>query len=318
MLTLLLFVAGFVLLLGGAHYLVVGSASLAQRLGVSQLVIGLTVVALGTSAPELAVSVLSSIRDANDLALGNIIGSNIANTLMIIGAAALMMPLALQRATRNVEIPMCIGVSVLLAFLCNDRLFLGADHSVLGRIDGLVLVAAFGAFCWYIYRASLVPFAEEEIRPLRPLTAILMVLGGILGLGLGGHWLVEGAVATALALGVSEALIGLTIVSVGTSLPELATSVVAARKSSADMAIGNVIGSNLINVLWILGLASLIDPIDFNETLNADLAFLFCVSVILALIALRSRYSRISRPAGGLLLALYAGYLVFLVWREMV
>jgi cation:H+ antiporter len=315
MLTYVLLVLGFPALLVGAHYLVVGSGAIAQRLGVSELVIGLTVVSLGTSAPELAVSVLSSLRGANDLALGNIVGSNMSNTLLIIGAAALMMPLKLQRATARTELPMALGATALLAVLGNDRLLRGLELTRISRLDGGILLVALLAFGFYVYRASLIPSAEEEIRPLHPALAVIMVLAGGLGLALGGHWIVEGSVATARALGVSEALIGLTIVSVGTSLPELATSMLAARRGSADMAVGNVIGSNLINLLWILGVASLIDPIDFNEKLNADLVALCAVTVLMMIIALRSRFSRISRPAGVLFLMLYAGYLVFLVWR---
>jgi cation:H+ antiporter len=315
MLTYVLLVLGFPALLVGAHYLVVGSGAIAQRLGVSELVIGLTVVSLGTSAPELAVSVLSSLRGANDLALGNIVGSNMSNTLLIIGAAALMMPLKLQRATARTELPMALGATALLAVLGNDRLLRGLELTRISRLDGGLLLVALLAFGFYVYRASLIPSAEEEVRPLHPALAVVMVLAGGLGLALGGHWIVEGSVATARALGVSEALIGLTIVSVGTSLPELATSMLAARRGSADMAVGNVIGSNLINLLWILGVASLIDPIDFNEKLNADLVALCAVTVLMMIIALRSRFSRISRPAGVLFLVLYAGYLVFLVWR---
>jgi cation:H+ antiporter len=315
MLTYVLLVLGFPLLLLGAHYLVVGSAAIAQRMGVSELVIGLTVVSLGTSAPELAVSVLSSVRDANDLALGNIVGSNVSNTLLIIGTAALLMPLNLQRATARIELPMALGATALLALLANDRLLFGAGAAELSRLDGGVLVAALLGFGFYVYRASLIPASGEEVRPLHPALAVTMVAAGAAGLALGGHWIVEGSVATARALGVSEALIGLTIVSVGTSLPELATSIVAARRGSADMAVGNVIGSNLINVLWILGVAALIDPIDFNERLNTDLVFLGAVTVLAMVIALRSRHSRIGRPAGALFLLLYASYLVFLVWR---
>jgi cation:H+ antiporter len=315
MLTYVLLVLGFPALLVGAHYLVVGAGAIAQRLGVSELVIGLTVVSLGTSAPELAVSVLSSLRGANDLALGNIVGSNMSNTLLIVGAAALMMPLKLKPATARTELPMALGATVLVGVLGNDRLLWSSALTQISRVDGVLLLVALLFFGYYVYRASLIPSAEGEVRPLHPALAVVMILAGGLGLAVGGHWIVEGSVATARALGVSEALIGLTIVSVGTSLPELATSMLAARRGSADMAVGNVIGSNLINLLWILGVASLIDPIDFSEKLNADLVALSAVTVLMMIIALRSRFSRISRASGVLFLLLYAGYLTFLVWR---
>ncbi len=318
MLTYLLFAAGFPLLVGGAHLLVEGASSIAKRLHVSDLVIGLTIVSLGTSAPEFVISFASGLIGANDLALGNVVGSNISNSLLILGCAALIRPLVVRDVTRRVELPFMLFVTAMLFALCNNFWLGDPSSRALGRIDGLVLLALFFLFTRYTVRAAR---RDRKSRPTElPKTrgvpaSVAMVLIGSFALSLGGDWIVEGAVELARAMGLSEALIGLTILALGSSLPELAASVVAAYKGSADIAVGNVVGSNILNVVWILGVAATVRPLGFNALLNTDLLVLLGVTLGLFLAAGVFRRSKLSRGEGALGVALYVAYVGFLIWR---
>ncbi|MDP3771449.1 MAG: calcium/sodium antiporter, partial [bacterium] len=247
MLTYLLFPIGLVLLIKGADFLVNGASSIAKRLGVSSLVIGLTIVAFGTSAPELIVSIFASVRGNTDIAIGNILGSNIANILLILGVAAVVFPLSVKRGTTWKEIPFSLLAILVVGVMVNDARIDGGSFSGLTRIDGFVLIAFFIVFLYYTFgmrRVQTDSASEASPHHHAMPRALLMVVLGLVGLTVGGKWIVDAAVAVAKTLGVSEALIGLTIVAIGTSLPELATSAVAAYKKDVDIAVGNIVGSN--------------------------------------------------------------------------
>ena len=315
--SILLFVIGLGLLLAGAYALVEGGSSLALRLGISELAVGLTVVAMGTSAPELLVSLLSAFQGATDIAVGNVVGSNLANTLLILGMAAVITPLTLEKTLRWREIPFALLAALILAVLANDRFLSNTPGSVLDRGDGLALLGYFALFMYYVFSVakrnqdSGGPTPRQKGVPV----SMLLVAVGIAGLALGGHWLVQGAKTLAAALGMSQALIGLTIVAVGTSLPELATSVLAALKGNADMAVGNVVGSNIFNILWILGVTATITPIAYNQVLNFDIWLLAAVTILFFIFTFTGKRHKVDRREGLLFVVLYAGYLGFLVWR---
>ncbi len=317
MLTVILFFIGFVLLIKGADWLVSGASSLASRIGVSSLVIGLTIVAFGTSAPELTVNLLASIQGNTDIAIGNIVGSNIANILLILGISAMIFPLAVQKGTVWREIPFALLAVVVFGIMASDALLDGASSSALTRIDGLVLMSFFTIFLYYIFSIakSAPKEAGEEVVSLSTTKSVAMILGGLAGLVIGGKWIVDGAVTFASQLGVSEALIGLTIVAVGTSLPELATSAVAAYKKNADIAVGNVVGSGIFNVFWILGISATISPLPVPEQLNADVLIVIAVTALLFAVLFIGKRHVVERWQGGLFVILYVAYTLFLIMR---
>ncbi|MDD5749780.1 MAG: calcium/sodium antiporter, partial [Patescibacteria group bacterium] len=281
MLVYFLFVAGFFLLIKGADWLVDGASSVAKKLKVSDLVIALTVVSFGTSAPELIVNVFASFKGSSDLAIANIVGSNISNTLLILGVAAVIFPLTVKKGTVFKEIPFNLLAVIVLWLMVNDRLIDQANFNIISRIDGAILVSFFIIFLYYSFGIAKSQGTGEKIQERKTSISVLMVLGGIAGLALGGDWIVKGAIAMATQFGMSEALIGLTIVAIGTSLPELAASAVAAYKKNSDIAIGNVVGSNIFNIFWILGVSSFIRPLDFSPLMNFDIHFLMAITVIL-------------------------------------
>jgi cation:H+ antiporter len=313
----LLLLAGFPLLLAGAWTTVSGAGAIALGLGVSRLTVGLTVVAIGTSAPELIVTLASAWKGSADMALGNVLGSNLANTLLILGLCALLTPLVLERTMRKREIPFTLLATLVLAVLVNDAIISGTPPSQLSRGDGLALLGYFAIYMYYMFSLNgegpPEPFSPIPQRPMP--VAGLMLLAGLAGLSLGGHWLVAGARVVALDLGMSEALIGLTVLAVGTSLPEMATSVTAAVRGDADMAVGNVVGSNVFNILWILGLSAAITPLGYNLILNLDLILLIGGTLLFFLFTFTGRRNRLDRLEGGCFLCLYCGYIIFLLLR---
>jgi cation:H+ antiporter len=322
--TTILFLLGFVLLLKGADIMIDGSSSIARRYGISTFVIGLTIVAFGTSAPELIVSTLASIKGSSGIALGNIIGSNISNTLLILGVSAIIYPLAVKKATVNKEIPFSLLAILAVGFLVNDFLIDNTIPDGLTRIDGLILILFFSIFIYYTFGISkskenifekVQGELREEPKVYSNFTAILMIVAGLTGLAVGGRWLVDGAVKIAEILGMSEALIGLTVIAVGTSLPELAASAIAAHKRQTDIAVGNIIGSNIFNFLWVLGLSSVISPIGYNRVLNVDMVILFLVTLLLLFLVYIGRKNVLGRWEGAVLVSLYAFYITFLIWR---
>jgi len=320
---ILLFVLGFALLLGGGHLLVQGASSLARTLGIPPLVIGLTVVSFGTSAPELAVNLTAVLSDKGGISFGNIVGSNIANIGLILGCAALIRPLAIGGIVISREIPMMLLASLAASILAADRLLTGAATDLLSRSDGLVLLLFFAVFLFYTVGEMVSARRTDPLirqatargsgSTLRALTMdILWVTGGLAALIGGGRLSVVGAARIAQLLGMPEEIIGLTIVAIGTSLPELITSVMASWKGQSEIAVGNVVGSNIFNLLFIGGLSATVGTIPVPAAGLQDLAVMLLFSVILLPIAITDQ-RRITRPEGMLLLALYAGYTGWLI-----
>jgi cation:H+ antiporter len=318
MLVYILFIIGFVFMIKGADLLVDGAASLAKRFNISNLVIGLTVVSFGTSAPELAVNVIASLSGNNDIAIGNILGSNIANILLILGVSALIYPLTVHRNTVKKEIPYSFIVAVVLGLLVSDIVLANAEFAILSRVDGVILIVLFAAFLVYTYRISKetneLP-EDVEIKEMSVGKAIVFIIIGIVGLVFGGDWIVKGAVVMAEHLGMSQSFIGLTIVAIGTSLPELATSAVAAYKRNTDIAIGNVVGSNIFNVTWILGLSSIINPIVFNSHNMMDLGVVLFATLLLIVSIFAGKKYTLTKFEGIVFLLIYFAYIAFLIYE---
>jgi cation:H+ antiporter len=311
-------IAGFVFLIKGADLLVSGASSLGKRLGVSDLVIGLTVVAFGTSSPELFVNLIASAKGNTDIAIGNILGSNIANVFLILGVSSIIYPLSVGKGTVWKEIPLSLLAACLLGVLANDQWIDGADMSALTRIDGLVLISFFIVFLYYsVSIAKEISGMQEQIpsRPMGIMKANLFVFIGLGGLALGGDWIVSGAVHAAKSMGMSESLVGLTIVSVGTSLPELATSAVAASRKNVEIAVGNVVGSNIFNVFFVLAISSMIRPLPFQPRNNLDVGVVILGSLLLFFGMFTGRKRSLDRWEGGVLLASYAAYIIISILK---
>ncbi len=329
-LNILFLAVGFVILIAGADYLVNGSSSIAKKFGVSNLAIGLTVVAFGTSMPELLVSVQSSFKGFNDAAFGNVIGSNNFNLLFILGIAGIIYPLVVQRNTVKYEVPLSLLAAGVLFLLVNDTILYGSAPftvtsstgatteytGVLSRIDAVILLLFFVGFLVYIYRSmkTTSDYSDENsIKIYKTPIAILMVLGGLAGLVGGANLVVENAVELAKSFGLSEKLIGLTILAAGTSLPELATSCVAAYKRNTDIAIGNVVGSNIFNIFFILGVTGVINPVPYNTALNFDLYVLMASTVLLMIFMFTLNTRKLDRWEAVLMLLAYIVYTVMLI-----
>jgi cation:H+ antiporter len=316
MLTYILFIAGFFLLIKGASLLVDGSASIAKKLKISSIVIGLTIVAFGTSAPEFIVNIFASINGNTDIAIGNILGSNIANVLLILGVASIIYPLSTQKNTVWKEIPMSLLAALILGVLVNDIRIDNGVFSGLTRIDGIVLLSFFIIFLYYsfgIAKTSNEKSSTDEIKDLSYLKSFLYILLGLVGLILGGKWIVDGAVKIATIFNISQSLIGLTVVAIGTSLPELATSAIAAYKKQPDIAIGNVVGSNIFNIFWILGFSSIIKPLPFSPSSDIDIIMTIFTSLLLFIIMFIGKKHVIQKWQGVLMILLYIIYLILLI-----
>lgn len=319
---ILFLVGGLVLILLGANGLTDGAASVAKQFRIPSIVIGLTIVAFGTSAPELTVSVSSALKGSADIAIGNVVGSNIFNTLMIVGCTALFAPIAITRNTLKKEIPLCILSSVAL-WVCANDVFL--DHSaenILNRADGLLLLCFFAIFMGYTFaiafpsgQASVEGSGEEEIKLLPWWKSVIYILGGLAALVYGGQLFVNGATGIARSLGVSESVIGLTLVAGGTSLPELATSIVAALKKNPEIAIGNVIGSNLFNIFFVLGCSASITPLHLTGITNFDLFALVISGILMWFFGLFFAKRTITRMEGGILVLCYVAYTAYLIFQ---
>jgi cation:H+ antiporter len=315
MLTYCLFVIGFFILIKGAGLLVDGASAIADKFKISPLVIGLTIVAFGTSAPELAVNIFASAAGSSEIAIGNIIGSNIANILLILGVSALIYPLASKKHTIWKEIPLCLLAVVVVGLMANDFLIDGVNWSGLSRIDGLVLLSFFIIFIYYSFGIAKQQESSDdcEIKNLNLVKSIFYIVIGLIGLVVGGNWIVSGAIKLAVGFGISESLIGLTVVAIGTSLPELATSAIAAYKKQADIAIGNVVGSNIFNIFCILGISSVIRPLPFNPANNIDFLIMIIATVILFIIMFIGKKRIIERWQGLFMILIYSAYTVFLI-----
>jgi len=298
-------IIGVALVLKGADLLTEGASALARRMNVPEIIIGLTIVAAGTSAPELFVSLMSAIKGTPDLAVGNVVGSNTMNAMLIVGCAAMVAPMTISRSTVKKDIPFSVGASVLLMLL--------AIGNYLGRLDGVILLMGFAAFMTYTLMQAKKGKAEPvaEVKHRNPWLSVLWLVLGLAMLVGGSNLFVDSASSVAYALGISEGVVGLTVVAGGTSLPELATSVVAARKGQSAIAIGNVIGSNVFNILLILGLTATISPLQIEGITTIDMAVML-LSVSLVWLFSFTRY-KVERWEGALLVGGYAVYLGWLI-----
>ncbi|MBR4704555.1 MAG: calcium/sodium antiporter [Paludibacteraceae bacterium] len=310
-------ILGFIALVKGADFLVDGASAIAKRFGISDLVIGLTVVAFGTSMPEFVVNMVSVAEGSTDLALTNILGSNIINTFVILGLTALVYPIASQKRSRDFDIPMSIIAGLFVLVFVAVQLPFGEDGKGVGRIGGVILLLL---FCYFLYNTfrhakdhpSELPSDEgQSTKKITLRRAICLILGGLVGLVVGGELIVKSAVDLATRMGVSEAIIGLTIVALGTSLPELATSVIAAAKHNSDIALGNVFGSNIFNVFFVLATSATVRPLPAYEGIELDAVMAALGSIIVWLAVKTNDQRMIQRWAGALLLLVYGGYLTY-------
>lgn len=309
--------AGLALILPGANFLTDGAAAMARRFRISPLVIGLTIVAFGTSAPELTVSVVSALHGSAELAIGNVVGSNLFNILMIVGVTALVAPIAVTKGNLSKEIPLAILSSVVL-LICGSDVWLGTGvENVLNRADGLLLLCFFAIFMGYTFAIARdgMQGEGEKVKEFPAWQCVLYIVGGLAALIGGGQLFVDGASGVARLLGVSESIIGLTLVALGTSLPELATSVVAALKKNPEIAIGNVIGSNLFNVFFVLGTSASISPLPLGNIIPFDLFYLLGASLLLYFAGRFYKTRTITRLEGGVMVAAYVVYTGVLLWQ---
>ncbi len=315
MLYIALLIVGLVILIAGAEYLVRGSSSMARKMGLSTIVIGLTVVAFGTSAPEFVVNLMSAAKGSTDLAIGNIVGSNLANILLILGIGATIKTLKVKEGTTFKEIPFALLAIATLAVMGNDVFFEGGGTNVVGRIDGIILLAFFVIFMYYTFGMSKVEGEREGVDVYPWSRSIGMFIVGIVGLTLGGTLIVNNAIELASLAGLSEALIGLTIVAIGTSLPELATTVVAIRKGHTDLAIGNAIGSNIFNVFWVLGVSAVVRPLPFDVHGNIDVLFTTAATFVLFITMFIHKKHTIQRWQGIAFICTYLAYITYAIIR---
>ena len=307
-----LFVFGFVALIGGAHALVSGASSIGMRLKISQMIIGLTLVALGTSLPELMVNIFASAHGNSALALGNILGSNITNTLLVVGVSAIIIPVSMSKTTFYRDIPFSLFALAILFVLANDQFF--GRPPFITRIDGIIMLIFLGIFIYLTFFRgnNAEPLMEQDIELMPVGKSIIYIIIGALGLYFGGDWIVGGAVIIARQIGISETAMGLTLVAGATSLPELATSIVASRKNNADMAMGNAIGSNILNILLVLSVTAVIRPIPFSTHLNVEIGLVFLAGVLLMVFARFGKSRRtLNRTEGIVLVLLYILFIYF-------
>jgi cation:H+ antiporter len=318
-LSILFIIIGLAILVYGASLLVGGAVSVSRKAGISPLVIGLTIVAFGTSAPELVVNLVAAAKGTTDVAIGNIIGSNTANILIILGLSATIAAVGVARSTAWKEVPFALLAVMVVYILGNDVLFSEGTSNTLSRGDGFILLSFFAIFMYYIFgmakEGGEASSEAEEMPVYGTLRSSAMIAGGLVGLFVGGQLLVTNAVEIARALGMTELLIGLTIVAVGTSLPELATSVLAAKKGQSDIAIGNVVGSNIFNIFWILGLTSVITPVPVSTPALFDILFCAFTTVLLFVFIFVGKKYKITRTQGVLLLLIYGGYVSYILLR---
>ena len=310
---IVLLVIGFVGLIKGADFFVEGASNVAKRLKVPSLIIGLTIVAMGTSLPETAVSISASLAGSNSLAISNVSGSNLFNLLVVVGLCAIMQAVDVDKDTIRRDIPYSILAAVLLVVLG----MMGGN--VLGRLDGVILLAFFAFFLFLMIKSALSARnssdGEGEEVTQSVAMSLISIVGGAAAIAVGGDWVVDSASTLAMAFGMSETLVGLTIVAVGTSLPELVTSFVAARKGEVDMALGNAIGSNVFNILLVLGIASAISPIGFIMNNAIDILAVVVATVVCWVVVAKTK--QLKRPMGILMVASYFAYMVYVVLRDM-
>lgn len=315
---ILLLIVGLGLILAGANFLTDGSAAVALRFRVPEFVVGLTIVAVGTSTPELVVSVLSAIAKNSSMAIGNVVGSNLFNVFVILGICALIAPIALTRQNIRRDIPFGLAVSLLLLLMASDRLFRPHAADTIGRLDGIVMLVLYIGLLIYTVREARKEIREEPaqkktVKQKSMWIVVPMILGGLAALVGGGELFLRSATHIARTLGISESVIAITLVAGGTSLPELASSIVSLLKGKAEMALGNVIGSNIANILLILGISATIHPLSMGGITTLDLLMVVLSSVLLFITAFTFRRKTIDRWEGGLFLAIYIAYIWYLI-----
>lgn len=314
---IILIIVGFIALVKGADFLVDGASAIAKRFGISDLVIGLTVVAFGTSMPEFVVNMVSVVEGSTDLAITNILGSNIINTFVILGLTALVYPIVSQKRSRDFDIPMSIIAGVLVLIFVAIQLPFGETERGIGRIGGIILLILFCYFLYNTFRHAKDHPDEvqsDEVQSTKEITirrALALMIGGFVGLVVGGELIVKSAVDIATRMGVSEAIIGLTVVALGTSLPELATSVIAAAKHNSDIALGNVFGSNIFNVFFVLAISATVQPLPAYDGIELDACMAALGSIVVWMAVKTNRERKVQRWAGALLLLIYGGYLTY-------
>jgi cation:H+ antiporter len=309
-------VLGLGLVVLGSNWLVDGAASLARKMDVPDLVIGLTIVAFGTSSPELTVNLVASFRGSTEIAMGNILGSNIFNILVILGLSALIYPVAVQKNTVWKEIPYSLLAVVILGVCANDVFIDKAPASILSRIDGIILLGFFTIFMVYTFvlaREGNQGDDQGNTRVYSTWVSLLLVVVGLIGLVAGGRWMVNSGIEIARVAGISESIIGLTIMAIGTSIPELATSAVAAWKRNSDIAIGNIVGSNIFNIFMVLGTSAIIRPLPVQATSNPDILVTLMATFLMFLFVFLGKGHKIGRIEGGVFIFLYLAYMTFLL-----
>jgi len=313
---ILLILVGFVMLIKGADILVDGSSAIAKKLRISEIVIGLTIVSIGTSMPELFVSTSSAIQGSSDISIGNVIGSNICNLLLILGISSVIHPVKFQKETKLIENPMSIILTIIFLIMCN----INQDIS---RMEGIILLMLFAAFLTYtviIGKKSqdqgIIEISLEDAKKISLVKNAALIILGIIGLKIGGDLVVENAKLIATALNISEKIIGLTIVAIGTSLPELVTSVTAAIKGDSDIAIGNIVGSNIFNLLLIIGVSAVITPITYNISYNFEFIILFIAMILMLIFPFIKPKDEMSRGNGLIFTALYIIYMMILIFKK--
>jgi cation:H+ antiporter len=318
-LTYVLLILGFALLIKGADYFVDGASKIAALLRVPPLLVGLTIVAFGTSSPEATVSIIAALEGSSDVSLGNVIGSNIFNITLVVGITAMINPLSVETTTIRKEIPFTMLASVALAVLANDIALQAAGTNLINRSDGIILLLFFIIFLYYIIEVAV--NNREQVPDAAAATAvgtwgknILFILSGLAAIIFGGDLVVDHATKIALSVGMSETLVGLTIVAVGTSLPELITSITAALKKESEIALGNIVGSNIFNILFVLGASATILPLAVNDKIFMDIGAMIILTIVLLLFS-RTRF-KISKVEGVILAAAYISYLVFIILRN--
>ena len=310
---IILLLTGLALVVFGADYLVEGASSIARKFKLSEFVIGLTIVGMGTSAPEMVVSFIGAVQGNADISIGNVIGSNIFNTLLILGITALILPMPITQGNRKKDIPVNIFITVLLIILGLETTLFGFGSDGLSRVDGAILMALFIGYMILSFRQNEPVHEEENSKPVKPWLAVLMVIGGLAALVFGGNLFVDSTTYIARALGVSDKFIAITILAGGTSLPELATCVAAAVKKKGQLALGNIIGSNVFNILLILGGSALIHPLSFAGISYVDLGIVLVSALALLTACWMGKRNQIDRLDGSMFLILWAAYMAYLI-----
>lgn len=311
--SIILFLLGFVILVKGADFFIDGACSIARILKISDLVIGLTIIAFGTSAPELFVNIIASVQGNTDIAVANVIGSNITNIFLILGISAIIYPLTVTKGTVFKEIPFCLLSVILLLVMISDNIIDKQNFSALTRIDGIIFLSFFIIFMYYAFSIAKENNENEQepTKKIGPFKSVLYICLGIAGLTLGGKWIVDGAIAIARFFKIGESFIGLTIVAIGTSLPELVTSVIAASKKKNDIAVGNVVGSNIFNIFFVLGISSIINPLPISHDFYIDIFVCIFASVLLFLFMFIGKKHTIDRFEGVISVILYFVFIIF-------